>query len=180
MRSERGAEMLLKSLDDILSGGADLSIGKRWIAKVREASTTIKSFGKASDEELLSLHGTLLRKLSRWMERSADKNELGAFFVIVAKEYCAQGVPLSELTFALMLDRKTVTEHIAEGVVLEGAFQIYALMEAVNMVSDFYFLGMHYMTKGYLEETFLRFRVGEDIPVEVLTKYFPDNFFFKA
>jgi hypothetical protein len=172
--------MLLKSLDDILDGGADQNIGKRWLTKVRESPrSNIKALNEVSEEELLSLHGTILRKLSRWMERSADKNELGAFFVMVAKEYCAQGVPLSELTWAIMLARKTVTEYIAEGAELEGAFQIYALMEAMNMVSDFYFLGMHYMTKGYLEETFMRFRLGENIPVEVLTKYFPDDFFFK-
>jgi hypothetical protein len=172
--------MLLKSLNDILDGGADESIGKRWLAKVREApSSNIKTLNKTSDEELLSLHGTILRKLARWMERSADKNELGAFFVMVAKEYCAESVPLSELTFTVMLSRKAVTEHIAEGADLEGAVQIYALMEAVNMVADFFFLGMHYLTKGYLEETFMRFRLGENIPVEVLTKYFPDDFFFK-
>jgi hypothetical protein len=173
--------MLLKSLDDILAGGADSSIGKRWLAKVREApASNIKALNKVGDEELLSLHGTVMRKLARWMERSADKNELGAFFVMVAQEYCSEGVPLSELTWSMMLARKAVTEYIAEGAELEGAFQVYALMEAVNMVADFFFLGMHYMTKGYLEETFMRFRIGENIPVDILTKYFPDDFFFKA
>ncbi len=170
--------MLLKSLDDILAG-TDPGIGKRWVAAIKEATAQIKVFGKLGEDELLSVHGEVIRKLGRWLDRSADKNELGAFFVTVAKEYCAQGVPLSELTFAMMLDRKAVSEHIAGGAELEGAFQVYALMEAVNMVSDFYFLGMHYMTKGFLEETFLRFRNGENVPVSVLQKYFPDDFFFK-
>jgi hypothetical protein len=178
MRCARGRSRMLKSLDDILAGTAE-GIGKRWLAKVREATGNIKDLNTVSDEELLSVHATLMRKLARWLERSADKNELGTFFVTVAQEYCAQGVPLSELTFAIMLDRKEVTEHIAEGTVLEGAFQIYSLMETVNMVDDFYFLGMHYMTKGFLEKTFMRFRVGENIPVDVLRKYFPDDFFFK-
>jgi len=170
--------MLLKSLDDILVG-TDPGIGKRWVAAIKESTTQIKVFDKLSEEELLSVHAEILRKLGRWLGRSADKNEIGAFFVTLAKEYCAQGVPLSELTFALMLDRKAVAEHIAGGVELEGAFQIYALMEAVNMTSDFFFLGMHYATKGFLEETFQRFRNGENIPVEILQKYFPDDFFFK-
>jgi hypothetical protein len=170
--------MLLKSLDDILAG-IDPGIGKNWVAKIRESTTQIKVFDKIGDEELLSVHGEIIKKLGRWLDRSADKNELGAFFVIIAKEYCAQGVPLSELTFALMLDRKTVSEYITSGANFEGAFQIYSIMETVNMVDDFFFLGMHYVTKGYLEETFLRFRNAENVSVEVLRKYFPDDFFFK-
>jgi hypothetical protein len=40
-------------------------------------------------------------------------------------------------------------------------------------------LGSYYLTKGFLEETFLRMRHGEKMTTEVLSKYFKDDFFFK-
>jgi hypothetical protein len=169
--------MLLKSLDDILVGAAP-GVGRRWLAKLRKAEN-ISALNAVGDSELLSIHEEIVRKLGRWFDKSADKNEIGAFFVMVGKEYCALGVPLSELTFALNLDRKAVNEHIVEGEDLEGAHRIYALMEVSDQVGDFFFLGSYYLTKGYLEDTFMRIRVEQCLDDETLNRYFPDDFFFK-
>jgi hypothetical protein len=169
--------MLLKSLDDILIGAAP-GVGRRWLAKLRKSSN-VAALSAVADEELLSVHGEIIRKLGRWFDKSADKNEIGAFFVMVGKEYCALSVPLSELTFALNLDRKAVTEHLVEGEDLEGAHRIYALMEVLDEVGDFFFLGAYYVTKGYLEDTFVRLRNEQRLDDETLNKYLPDNFFFK-
>jgi hypothetical protein len=169
--------MLLKSLDDILVGAAP-GVGRRWLAKLRKAEN-VSAINAVEDAELLSVHGEIVRKLGRWFDKSADKNEIGAFFVMMGKEYCAQGIPLSELTFILNLDRKAVTEHIVEGEDLEGAHRIYALMEVADQVGDFFFLGLYYLTKGYLEDTFMRMRAEQRLDDETLNRYFPDDFFFK-
>jgi hypothetical protein len=169
--------MLLKSLDDILVGAAP-GVGRRWLAKIRKAEN-ISALNEVEDAELLSIHGEIIRKLGRWFDKSADKNEIGAFFVMVGKEYCALGIPLSELTFSLNLDRKAVTEHIVEGEELEGAHRIFALMEALDEVGDFFFLGSYYLTKGYLETTFMRMQCEQRLDDETLNRYFPDDFFFK-
>jgi hypothetical protein len=169
--------MLLKSLDDILVGAAP-GVGRRWLAKLRKAEN-ISAINALEDAELLSIHEEIIRKLGRWFDKSADKNEIGAFFVMMGKEYCAQSVPLSELTFALNLDRKAVNEHIVEAEDLEGAHRIYALMEVTDQVGDFFFLGSYYLTKGYLEATFMRMRCEQRLDDETLNSYFPDDFFFK-
>jgi hypothetical protein len=169
--------MLLKSLEDILVGAAP-GVGRRWLAKLRKAEN-LSGLNEIKDPELLSVHGEIIRKLGRWFDKSADKNEIGAFFVMVGKEYCAQGIPLSELTYAINLDRKAVTEHIVEGENLEGAHRIYALMESLDEVGDFFFLGTYYLTKGYLEETFVRMKYDQRLDDETLNRYFPDDFFFK-
>jgi hypothetical protein len=169
--------MLLKSLDDILVGTAP-GVGRRWLAKLRKAEN-VHAINAIEDAELLSIHQEIMSKLGRWFDKSADKNEIGAFFVMMGKEYCAQSVPLSELTFAINLDRKAVIEHIVEGEELEGAHRIYALMEAADQVGDFFFLGSYYLTKGYLESTFMAMRCNESLDDETLNKYFPDDFFFK-
>ncbi len=169
--------MLLKSLDDILVGAAP-GVGMRWLAKLRKAEN-VAALNGIEDAELLSIHSEIIRKLGRWFDKSADKNEIGAFFVMVGKEYCAHSVPLSELTYSLNLDRKAVTEHIVEGEEVEGAHRIYALMEALDQVGDFFFLGAYYLTKGYLEDTFKRIKCEQCIDDETLNRYFPDDFFFK-
>jgi hypothetical protein len=169
--------MLLKSLDDIIVGAAP-GVGRRWLAKLRKAEN-VSAFNGLGDGELLSIHEEIIRKLGRWFDKSADKNEIGAFFVMMGKEYCAHSVPLSELMFALNLDRKAVTEHIVESEELEGAYRIYALMEVLDEVGDFFFLGAYYTTKGFLEDTFMRLRNEQRLDGETVNKYLPDNFYFK-
>jgi hypothetical protein len=169
--------MLLRSLEAIVSG-TTTEIGERWLAKIRKAEN-LKSFKTLSDSELLSLHEEIMRKLGRWFEKEADKNEIGGFFVMVGKEYCALGISVSELTMALSQDRKAVTEYLLANEELEGAHRIYALMDAADQVADFFMLGSYYLTKGFLEETFLRLGRGEKMSNEVLGKYFKDDFFFK-
>jgi hypothetical protein len=169
--------MLLKSLDDILVGAAP-GVGRRWLAKLRKAEN-VSEMNRLDEKELLSVHQEIIRKLGRWFDKSADKNEIGAFFVMMGKEYCAQSIPLSELTFSLNLDRKAVTEHIIENEELEGAHRIFALMEVLDQVGDFFFLGSYYLTKGYLEDTFMRMRNEQCLDDETLNRYFPDDFFFK-
>ncbi len=169
--------MLVRSLDAIIAGAAP-GLGRRWTKKIKEA-VNLKAFGALPEEELVSIHDEVMAKLSRWFVNEADKNEIGAFFVMMGKEYCALGVPISELTWALLLDRKAVTEFLVENDDLEGAHRIYALMEAADRVSDFFMLGAYYITRGYLEETFLRMRKGEKLSDTAMQKYFKDDFFFK-
>jgi hypothetical protein len=169
--------MLLRSLEAILAGTAP-EIGERWLSKIR-ASENLRGFRDIADAELLSLHQEVVVKLGRWFEKEADKNEIGAFFVMVGKEYCAMGIPVSELTMALSQDRRAVVEYLVAEEDLEGAHRIYALMDAADQVADFFMLGSYYLTKGFLEETFLRMRRGENISREVLSKYLKDDFFFK-
>jgi len=169
--------MLLRSLESILAGKTP-EIGRRWIAKIRK-SDNLRSLGILGDAELLEFHGAVMGKLARWFEKEAGKNEVGGFFVGVGKEYFAQGIPISELTMALVLLRKTVTDYLLEAEDLDGAHRIYALMEAVDSLSDFYMFGAYYLTKGYLEATFLKMSVGENLSREVLGKYLKDDFFFK-
>lgn len=169
--------MLLRSLDALVAGNCP-EISDRWLEKVR-AAPNLKAFRGLADAELRSLNEEILRKLARWFQKEADKNELGGFFVMVGKEYCALGISVSELTMALTQDRKAVVEYLLANEDLEGAHRIYALMEAADEAADFFMLGSYYLTKGYLEETFLRLRHGEKLTNEVLSKYLKDDFFFK-
>jgi hypothetical protein len=169
--------VLLKSLESILSGKTP-EIGRRWIVKIRKADN-LRSLGVLGDAELLVFHAEVMGKLARWFEKEAGKNEIGGFFVGVGKQYFSQGIPLSELTMALVHLRKVVTDYLLEAEDLDGAHRIYSLMEAVDSLSDFYMFGAYYLTKGYLEDMFLKMSVGEKISKEALAKYLKDDFFFK-
>jgi len=170
--------MLLRSIDAIIAGSSP-EIADNWLGKIHSAPN-LKSFRSLSDAELRSLCDEIVRKLARWFEKEADKNEIGGFFVMVGKEYCALGISVSELTMALSQARKAVVEYLLANEDLEGAHRIYALMDSADQVADFFMLGSYYLTKGFLEETFLRMRHGEKMTDEVLSKYLKDDFFFKS
>jgi hypothetical protein len=169
--------MLLRSLESILAGKTP-EIGRRWLVKIRK-SENLRGLGVLGDSELLAIHNEVMGKLARWFEKEAGKNEIGGFFVGLGKEYCSRGIPISELTMAFVHLRKIVTDYLLEVEDLEGAHRIYALMEAVDSLSDFYMFGSYYLTKGFLEETFLKMSAGEKLSKEVIGKYLKDDFFFK-
>ncbi len=170
--------MLVRSVMGIVEGGG-AAVGRRWLEKIRTA-TNLRSLNALADEELLSINAEVLKKLGRWFELAADKNELGAFFVMVGKEYCALGIPVSELTWSLLLGRKACVEYLVENIELEGAHRIYALMAEADRVADFFMLAAYYLTKGYLEQTVLNMRRGESLSEGAIQKYFKDDFFFKG
>ena len=67
---------------------------------------------------------------------------------------------------------------MAEGS-LESSIQMYQAVDATMRISEYFLLGSFYLTKGFLEETYLHLNATESVPEELLRRYFRDDFFFK-
>lgn len=166
-----------KGVMDVLLGTSE-GIARRFIQKTR-ASPNLKAMNALTDEELATESRAISGKLARWFEKEADKNEIGAFFVGKGKLYSDKGLPLSELVFSLLLKRKAVSEELQEESLLDSSGELYTVVDITNQVADFFFLASYYMTKGYLEGTFLRMKGEGKANEETLRRFFKDDFFFK-
>lgn len=162
---------------DVLTSNSD-GIAKIWIKKIRKHSA-LKTYNAMSDESLMIMNGKLYKLLARWFENEIDKNALGAFFVNLGKERRAQSFGMSEVAYAILLSQRSVLEYITNESVLDSSLALYSVIDITNQVTDFFFLGSYYMIKGFLEDTYLALSRDESMNVEILNKYFTDDFFFK-
>lgn len=144
-----------------------------------KATGQLVTLNTLPDEELLKMADDMLCMLARWFDKEADKNMIGAYGVTLGKMMCRKAVPISEIVFAIMVMRKQVAELVEEESILDNPALIYATIDDVSKINDYYFLLSYYLTKGYLEETFVSMRSEKTLSEEELKRFFKDDFFFK-
>lgn len=154
------------------------AIGRAWVKLVRK-SGNLKIYNSLTDDTLQKNNGKVMRMLLLWFEKEADKNRIGAFFVDIGKNRRKEGYAVSEICYALFLAQHAVLEYISTNYINDSPIALYTTMNSSVQIADFFFLASYYMTKGYLEDTFIALNRDEAMPVDTLRKYFSDDFFFK-
>jgi hypothetical protein len=169
--------MFDRALEELLVTGGGSS-ATRWISLI-QASPQAKSLQSLPESELSDLFGELGKALSRWLSGTTGRNELGAFFARIGKDYSVQGIPLSELSLSLALARKAIVRSLVEEGLFDNANALYAMFDASERVADFYALGNYYMTKGFLETTIERITADKTIDRRILVEFFKDDLFYR-
>ncbi len=154
------------------------SLAVVWKEKVR-AAPQLKSYNTLSDDTLVEINSDFYISLARWFSKGRDTNALGAFFVSLGKNRQSKGFPISEVLYAMVIAERVVVEGIRSEIPMENSLQMYQAMDAMRRISEFFLLGSFYLTKGFMEETYLHLNAQESLPEEMLKRYFRDDFFFK-
>lgn len=169
--------MLIGTLLEYLRQNDD-RVARLWVQKVRKAGN-LKKYKMLGDAELLGINKALFKNLSLWIAGETDKNRLGEYFVDLGKLRRREGFPLSDVSFAMLLVQRTLFDCLTEPPEADNALALSRTMDVIRQTADFFFLGFYYLTKGYLEDTYVAFNREELLPSDVLNKYFPDDFYFK-
>jgi hypothetical protein len=152
-------------------------LAARWKDLIRK-SPQLRHYNALSDDELIELNTPVYAQIARSIERGIDKSVLGDFFVKFGKEMQAKGFPVSETVFACNLNQKMLVDFSASEV-MDNHLALYQTMQTINNVNEFFFLGLFYMIKGFLEKTYTNLNKKHNISEETLKEYFMDDFFFK-
>lgn len=149
-----------------------------WLDLIRKAPQ-LKHYNGLADAELIEMNAPFYPVLARTLERGLDKNSIGAFFVQLGKARMIDGFPVSEVLFAMSLSQKVVIEYLMTECIVDTSMQMYQVIETMTRISEFFLLGSFYLTKGFLEETYVQLNVNESVSDDLLKRYFRDDFFFK-
>jgi hypothetical protein len=153
-------------------------LAERWAHKIHKAPE-LRSYGTMSDDELIAINQPVYEHLSRALERGIDRTAIGRFFVGLGKTRRDAGHPISETVLALNLCRQVAIDFVTAETELDNPVKLYQSIGISSTISEFFFLACFYMTKGFLESTYESMSKTDNIPVELLKKYFTDDFFFK-
>jgi hypothetical protein len=150
----------------------------RWKSAIRK-TPHLKHYNQMDDGALIEIDIPFYPLLARTLDRGIDRSLVGDFFVKLGKTRMADGFPISEVIYAVNLSQQVVIEYLMTDFVLDSSIRMYQAMGLVTKVAEFFLLGSFYLTKGYLEATYVSMSSGDKIPEELLKKYFRDDFFFK-
>jgi hypothetical protein len=150
----------------------------RWKNFIRKAPQ-LKHYNAWDDNTLVESDTQVYVFLSRALDRGLDRALIGDFFVRLGKDRMNAGFPVSEVIYAVNLAQRSVIEYLMNDFALDNPVRMYQAMGAMNTISEFFFLGCFYLTKGFLEETYTSMKGMDAVSEELLKKYFKDDFFFK-
>jgi hypothetical protein len=150
----------------------------RWKDAIRK-NPQLKHYNTMNDGDLIEADREFYSVLGRVLDRGLDRSLVGGFFVSQGKKWMRSGFPISEVIFALSISQDMVIEYLMTEFAPENPMRMYQSMGALTRIAEFCLLGSFYITKGFFEETYMSMNVHDKISVEILKKYFKDDFFFR-
>jgi hypothetical protein len=150
----------------------------QWKNRIRK-SPHLKHYNDMTDQELISVNSRFYPLLARTLDRGLDRSIVGDFFVQLGKERLKTGFPASEVIYGINLTQQGIVNYLMNDFVHDSTVRMYQAMGVINRISEFFLLGCFYITKGFLEATYMELNKHDEISEELLKKYFTDDFFFK-
>jgi hypothetical protein len=97
------------------------------------------------------------RNLGRWLSEKTD-SMVEAWYTDLGQERCGEGIPLSEVVYALILTKYHLRDYIRECGLVESAVELYQEQELHRLVGHFFDKAMYYTVRGYEREVARRMR----------------------
>ncbi|GMO26316.1 MAG: hypothetical protein Ta2B_06470 [Termitinemataceae bacterium] len=155
-----------------------IPLSEKWKELIRK-NPHLKHYNALSDEDLISIGVPVYKQLGRCMDSGIDRNIIGDFFVRMGKDRQEKGFPISESVYACNLSQEMIIDYMVSENINDNPLAIYQTLEIVNQINKFYFLGLFYMIKGYLEKTYTHMSTKHGVSENTLKECFNDDFFFK-
>ena len=142
-------------------------------------SPHLKHYNDMSDDALIEVNSRFYPLLGRTLDRGLDRSLIGDFFVKLGKDRAKMSFPVSEVIYGINLTQQVVMNYLMNDFVHDNTIRMYQALGAINRISEFFFLGCFYLTKGFLEATYTEMNKHDEISEDLLRKFFKDDFFFK-
>jgi len=98
-----------------------------------------------------NLHGRIYevyRNLGQWLGRKNDE-ALQAAYGELGEKRVAEGIPLCEVVYAMILTKYHLRDYIASTGLVDSAVEIYQEQELHRLVGHFFDMAIFYTVQGY-------------------------------
>ncbi len=101
-----------------------------------------------SRDELHHRAFQVYRNLGHWLGHKTDENIESSYSELGSKRF-AEGVPLSEVIYALVLTKYHLRDYIRTAGLVDSAVELYQEQELHRRVGNFFDKAIYYTAKGY-------------------------------
>ncbi len=151
-------------------------LAERWLKQIKDSKFSF-TYRKMADEELKARCYDVYLKLMRWLEGDVALSELGAFYVDLGKRRYLENFPLPEVHYGLHLEKKLLWYSLLEEGFFQGTLEVYQALNTLIKVFNFFDLAAFYITRGYLEEMYIKMGNCPEIGREMVNRFFPAHSF---
>jgi len=109
------------------------------------------SYHKLSAEELHHRAYAVYRNLGRWLNEKTDEM-MEAFYGELGKKRHAEGIPVCEVVYALLLVKYHLRDYIRASGLVDSAVEIYQEQELHRLVGQFFDRAIYYTVKSHESE----------------------------
>ena len=88
------------------------------------------------------------RNLSKWIQREAD-SEIAASYQDLGRRRLQEGIPLSQVIFALTLTKEHLLNYVKLSGLSDSALDLYQELDLVRVVTQFFDRAIYYTVRGY-------------------------------
>ncbi len=142
--------MVYESLIAIVEQGK-VKMAESWFEEVKRTEY-MKAYRSLSDVQLLERGKVLFNNLHIWLQKGADDKYIREYFEQVGKDRAREGFPLSEVNYALFLEKKVLWSFIAYKDEIQGPVNPADAVEFMSVLSSYFDMGEFNIIRGYMGE----------------------------
>ena len=109
-------------------------------------------FQRSSHDELRELAFGVYRNLGDWLSHNKKEEAIDATYSKLAGDRFGEGVPLSEVVYALILTKEHLREYVRSSGLLDTAVELYQEQELRTLVGRFFDKAIYYTVRGHERE----------------------------
>jgi len=117
------------------------------LAKVRN-SRRLEAYDKVPPEEMQQRVYEIYRHLGEWL-LGRRESDLERRYAEIGARRAAQGVPLSQLTWAIILTKENLWDFLKGEAAMERPAEVFGRLELLELMEQFFDRAIHYAAAGY-------------------------------
>jgi len=123
----------------------------RGVIEDLQRNPRVPAYHELSREELHLRAHKVYRNLGQFLSRKADESVESDYYDLARRRY-AEGVALSEVVYALILEKGHLEEYIRTAGLVDSAVELYQEKELYHLVNQFFEKAIYFTIKGYESE----------------------------
>lgn len=121
-----------------------------WVAEVKD-SQYLETYKKLTDKELFRRGNILFSNLQDWILKGASNDEVADYFKEIGSDRISEGFPLSEVYFALYLEKKVLWSYVVLKDNVAGVLKASDALEYMAEINNYFDLGNFNIIRGYMQ-----------------------------
>jgi hypothetical protein len=117
------------------------------LTRVQDSEAT-PDYTNVPAEELKGRVYEIYRHLGEWLI-AEDKVNVEARYLEIGARRALQGVPLSQLVWAIILTKENLWDYIKKESILERPVEVFGELEMLQLLDQFFDRAIHYAAIGY-------------------------------
>ena len=112
------------------------------------SSPLLTDFRRVPSEELQRRVYEIYRHLGEWLINKSHK-DIEQRYVEIGARRAAQGVPLSQVSWTIVLTKENLWEYLKNETVMERPTEVFAELEMLQLLDQFFDRALYYAAVGY-------------------------------